>query len=176
MDGGAEFGEALQRHRHAQRLTQAELAEKAGLSERAISDLERGLKHPQRATVRLLIQALGLPPAQARGALELAARTRVAAPEPIATGMARHNLPASPDELRRARPGRDRAQRASSQGAAADADRDRRLRQDAARARGRARCGAELRRRCLAGGARSGDGPAAGAAAGGWRPGYQRVP
>ena len=61
LNGGrAVFGEVLQRHRHAQHLTQAELAEKAGLSERAISDLERGLKHPQRATVRLLIEALGL--------------------------------------------------------------------------------------------------------------------
>ncbi len=89
MDGDAEFGEGLQRHRHAQRLTQAELAEKAGLSERAISDLERGLKLPQRATVRLLIRALGLPPAQAEE-LELAARTRGQAPEPIAHGTSRH--------------------------------------------------------------------------------------
>jgi transcriptional regulator with XRE-family HTH domain len=94
MDGGAEFGEGLQGRRHAHRLTQAELAEMAGLSERAISDLERGLKHPQRATVRLLIQALGLPPAQAEE-LELAARTRLSAPEPMGDGTARHNLPAA---------------------------------------------------------------------------------
>jgi non-specific serine/threonine protein kinase len=95
MDGGgALFGEALQRHRHAQRLTQAELAEKAGLSERTISDLERGLKHPQRATVRLLTRALGLPPAQAED-LEMAARTRTSAAEPIARSAAGHNLPAA---------------------------------------------------------------------------------
>jgi transcriptional regulator with XRE-family HTH domain len=93
-DGGAAFGEALQRHRHAQRLTQAELAEAAGLSERAISDLERGLKRPQRAMVRLLIGALSLPSAQA-DELEIAARARGTAPESSAAGSAQHNLPAS---------------------------------------------------------------------------------
>ncbi len=57
MNGAAVFGEALRKQRIARRLTQAELAEKAELSERAISDLERGLKHPQRASVRLLYSA-----------------------------------------------------------------------------------------------------------------------
>src|SRR5262249_15212455 len=47
------------------------------------------LKSPQRASVRLLIRALGLPPAQAEE-LELAVRPRA---EPNANGMARHNLP-----------------------------------------------------------------------------------
>jgi transcriptional regulator with XRE-family HTH domain len=63
----------LRRHRRAIGLTQAELAEQAHLSERAISDLERGLKNPQRATVRLLIRALGLLPDQA-GEFEALAR------------------------------------------------------------------------------------------------------
>jgi non-specific serine/threonine protein kinase len=93
-DGVPVFGEALQRYRHIQRLTQAELAEKAGLSERTISDLERGLKHPQRATVHLLIEALSLPSAQA-DELESAARPRPLTPPPTAGGVVRHNLPAS---------------------------------------------------------------------------------
>jgi transcriptional regulator with XRE-family HTH domain len=48
MDGGATFGESLRQHRHARLMTQAELAVRAGLSERAISNLERGLKMPRR--------------------------------------------------------------------------------------------------------------------------------
>ena len=54
------FAEALRACRRERSLTQAELAERARLSERAISDLERGLKTPQQATVRLLVEALGL--------------------------------------------------------------------------------------------------------------------
>jgi hypothetical protein len=42
-------------------LTQAELAERAALSWRGISDLERGLKQaPRASTVRLLIKGLNL--------------------------------------------------------------------------------------------------------------------
>jgi predicted transcriptional regulator len=55
MDHTPGFGKALRQHRVSLGLTQAQLAERAGLSQRAISDLERGLKHPQRATLRLLI-------------------------------------------------------------------------------------------------------------------------
>jgi predicted ATPase/DNA-binding XRE family transcriptional regulator len=55
------FGEVLRQHRLAAGLTQEELAERAGLSERGISDLERGARnHPHRATVGLLADALGL--------------------------------------------------------------------------------------------------------------------
>ena len=55
------FGEVLRHYRVAAGLTQAELAERAGLSERGVSDLERGLKHrPHKDTVRLLATALGL--------------------------------------------------------------------------------------------------------------------
>ena len=55
------FGNLLRRFRQRAGLTQEELAERADLSARSISDLERGVKHaPQRATVRLLISALGL--------------------------------------------------------------------------------------------------------------------
>ena len=77
VDSAFAFSEALQRHRRARGLTQAELAEQAHLSVRAVSDLERGLKHPQRATVRLLTQALALLPDDARD-FEVAARSRPA--------------------------------------------------------------------------------------------------
>ena len=60
------FGDLLRRFRVAARLTQEELAERAHLSARAISDLERGAKaRPHRDTVALLAEALQLAPARA---------------------------------------------------------------------------------------------------------------
>lgn len=68
------FGDALRRQRMAAGLTQEELAERAGLSVRAISDLERGARHvPRRGTLQLLLDALELS-APERTALEAAAR------------------------------------------------------------------------------------------------------
>src|SRR5215471_6341398 len=92
MDGAAAFGEALREHRYSRRLTQAQLAERAGLSERAISDLERELKAPQRATVRLLVEALQLTPEEAER-FELAAGSHLPAPQRTALGAVKHNLP-----------------------------------------------------------------------------------
>lgn len=70
----AVFGEMLQRHRLAAGLTQEELAERARLSARAISDLERGVKtRPHLATVRQLGEALQLSEEE-REALQRAAR------------------------------------------------------------------------------------------------------
>jgi transcriptional regulator with XRE-family HTH domain len=60
------FAEELRRYRRARGLTQGELAEQAQLSERAISDLERGLKVPQRGTVQMLAEALALSPEEAQ--------------------------------------------------------------------------------------------------------------
>lgn len=55
------FGETLRGFRRAAGLTQAELAERAGLSERGVSDLERGARtRPHRETVDLLAVALKL--------------------------------------------------------------------------------------------------------------------
>ena len=77
-DGGAAgarsrapaFGALLRRYRLAADLSQEALAERAGLSLRGVSDLERGARRvPQRATVRLLAGALGLRP-EAAAALE----------------------------------------------------------------------------------------------------------
>ena len=65
---GATFGELLRDHRRAAGLTQEELAERAGVSPRSISELERGGAHvPRRDTVALLARALGLRRAAARG-------------------------------------------------------------------------------------------------------------
>ncbi|HEU5438786.1 MAG TPA: helix-turn-helix transcriptional regulator, partial [Ktedonobacterales bacterium] len=51
----------LRRHRTAAGLTQEELAERAKLSVRAISDLERGVRRaPHKDTLELLIAAMGL--------------------------------------------------------------------------------------------------------------------
>ena len=57
------FGSLLRRYRRGAGLTQEQLAERAGVSARAISDLERGVKTtPQAATLRLLADALELSP------------------------------------------------------------------------------------------------------------------
>ena len=57
-----EFGELLRRARHAAGMTQEELAERAGVSARGISDLERGARRtPQRTTLDLLADALDVP-------------------------------------------------------------------------------------------------------------------
>jgi non-specific serine/threonine protein kinase len=84
------FGAALKRHRLAAGLTHEALAERAGLSARAISDLERGVaRAPRPASLRLLAEALGLAP-EARAALAVAARPP---PPALAGPAARHNLP-----------------------------------------------------------------------------------
>src|SRR4051794_38332039 len=57
----ASFGDLLRRSRLAADWTQEELAERAGLSKRGISDLERGARtRPQRETIQRLVAALGL--------------------------------------------------------------------------------------------------------------------
>jgi transcriptional regulator with XRE-family HTH domain len=53
----------LRRYRKAAGLTQEELAARAGLSVRGISDLERGIKAvPRKDTVQMLADALRLTP------------------------------------------------------------------------------------------------------------------
>ena len=74
---GTTFGDLLRRYRSSAGLSQTELAERAGLSRRGISDLERSIRHtPYPATVRRLVKALGLGHAD-RAALLSAARARV---------------------------------------------------------------------------------------------------
>jgi transcriptional regulator with XRE-family HTH domain/tetratricopeptide (TPR) repeat protein len=74
------FAELLREHRLAAGLTQDALAERAGLSTRAISDLERGLKQaPRLATVGLLSDALKLS-ASDRAAFSQSARGTTSTP------------------------------------------------------------------------------------------------
>src|SRR5215470_10974428 len=74
------FGVVLRGYRVAAGLSQEELAKRAQLSRRTISDLERGVTSgPYRSTVALLADALGLDAAQ-RAALDRAARRTGAAP------------------------------------------------------------------------------------------------
>jgi tetratricopeptide (TPR) repeat protein/transcriptional regulator with XRE-family HTH domain len=85
------FADLLKRSRRDAGVTQEELAERAGLSARAISDLERGINRmPYRTTVERLVDALGLP-ARERSRFELVARGRAAPP----SGVSRIN----PDSL-----------------------------------------------------------------------------
>ena len=65
--GAGGFGGLLRRYRTAAALSQEELAARAGLSPRGISDLERGARTaPRLETVRLLADALGLSRRSAR--------------------------------------------------------------------------------------------------------------
>jgi predicted ATPase/transcriptional regulator with XRE-family HTH domain len=81
---GTSFAALLRRHRVAAVLSQEALAERAGLSVRGISDLERGVKQrPHLETVRLLSDALGLAPPE-RAALTAAARPATTEAAPVA--------------------------------------------------------------------------------------------
>jgi predicted ATPase/transcriptional regulator with XRE-family HTH domain len=72
------FGALLRDHRRAAGLTQAELAERAGLSWRGVNDLERGARRtPHHDTLARLVAALGLT-GEERAALEAAARRPLA--------------------------------------------------------------------------------------------------
>src|SRR5438046_8409464 len=87
------FGDLLRRFRLASGLTQEELAERAQVSPRAISDLERGLRsRPWRETIQLLAAALKLDPAE-RAQLEAAARAGTASASGLTKGR-----PHPPDE------------------------------------------------------------------------------
>ncbi|HEY1294563.1 MAG TPA: helix-turn-helix domain-containing protein, partial [Chloroflexota bacterium] len=81
--GPPTFGSLLLRYRLAAGFSQEELAERAGLSRRGISDLERGARRsPHPATVRRLIDALNLERAEA-AALLAAAHAAMAPPNLI---------------------------------------------------------------------------------------------
>jgi predicted ATPase/transcriptional regulator with XRE-family HTH domain len=69
------FGDLLRKHRIAANLTQEALAERAGLSARGISDLERGARtHPYRETLSMLVSALGLNGAERAAFIQAAKR------------------------------------------------------------------------------------------------------
>ena len=82
------IGHLLRRYRTAAALSQEELAERAGVSVRAVSDLERGVHRvPRPETVRLLADALALQETE-RATLLAAAH-----PETVATPAAPMGLP-----------------------------------------------------------------------------------
>ena len=82
------FGAMLRRLRRRAGLSQQELAERAGLSLRGIADLERGAwRSPYPATVRRLVQALGLDPTDQAELLTALARDGAAPPEAHVAGL-----------------------------------------------------------------------------------------
>ena len=95
------FKDVLRQNRIAADLTQEELAEQAGLSTRAISDLERGVKqHPRKDTAQMLADGLGLVDAS-REAFLAAARRPVAAGQQMLVPAESHrrDVPAPPTPL-----------------------------------------------------------------------------
>ena len=77
------FSALLRQHRLAAGLTQAALAERAGLAERTVQDLERAVARPLRETVRRLVAALEpTPEARARFEAAISAPRRQPGPTP----------------------------------------------------------------------------------------------
>jgi non-specific serine/threonine protein kinase len=93
------FAALLRLHRQMAGLSQAELAERAGLSQRAISDLERGMRQaPYPATIRHLAESLGLSEDERIALMQASGRVRAQAkadaPSTLADGRPRlDNLP-----------------------------------------------------------------------------------
>src|SRR5687768_5243498 len=81
--GGESFAALLRGFRVAAALSQEALAERAGLSTRAISNMERGIsQRPYLETVRLLADALGIDAGE-RAQLSAAARPRPASDQSV---------------------------------------------------------------------------------------------
>src|SRR5579884_1257596 len=78
------FGELVRRHRLAAGLTQAELAERAGISIRSVSETERNLSRPHAYTISRLADALALSGAD-RASFEVSARNRPAHPSTVSS-------------------------------------------------------------------------------------------
>ena len=100
-DSTTSFGAVLRRLRSERSLSQEELAERAGVSRRSISDLERGARHaPYLATLRRLTDALQLDD-DSRAVLLAAARPAVMASVPAGRGHSRPvaSLPLPPRRL-----------------------------------------------------------------------------
>ena len=90
--GPSRVGELVRQHRIAAALSQEALAERAGLSVRAISDLERGIHQvPRLESLRLLADALGL---AETGRAELLAAERPQVMAPVDRERARWQPPA----------------------------------------------------------------------------------
>ncbi|MGH2533226.1 MAG: ATP-binding protein [Thermomicrobiales bacterium] len=93
------FGDLLRRYRLAAGLSQEALAERAGMSVRGISDLERGVNRtPRRYTAEALAEALDLASSE-REAFETLASRRTRTPRLPAPHRPFHNLPVPPTAL-----------------------------------------------------------------------------
>jgi predicted ATPase/DNA-binding CsgD family transcriptional regulator/transcriptional regulator with XRE-family HTH domain len=98
------FGELLRSCRLAAGLTQEELGDRAGLSARGLSDLERGARRAARPeTLRRLVAALGL--GEAEGAALLAARRLAVSSAGSPDGTALRPTPGASADADRDRPG-----------------------------------------------------------------------
>jgi predicted ATPase/transcriptional regulator with XRE-family HTH domain len=94
--GPTHFGALLKRYRQSARLSQEGLAERAGLSARAISDLERGVNRtPRYATLEALATALALSAPQ-RDLLQAAAQPDLTSDAPSLSFL---NVPSPPTPL-----------------------------------------------------------------------------
>src|ERR1700681_459519 len=72
------LGDRLRKHRRDAQLTQQEVAERAGLSARGLSDLERGLRQaPYRETILRLADALAVDETERQAWLALARKGRI---------------------------------------------------------------------------------------------------
>src|SRR6266508_843343 len=79
-----EFAALLRRHRLLAGLSQEALAERAGLSVRGISDLERGVRRaPHPATIARLAEVLDLDAATREVLLLAATKPHVSVPAPV---------------------------------------------------------------------------------------------
>jgi transcriptional regulator with XRE-family HTH domain len=78
-DWDGSLGTVAARLRHATGLTQEQLAERSGLSVRAISSIECGARHPRRFTLERLGVGLGLTADERVSLVDLADRTRTGA-------------------------------------------------------------------------------------------------
>jgi transcriptional regulator with XRE-family HTH domain len=92
---GGQFGALLRRYRSAACLTQEQVAERSGISVRALSDMERGrTARPFARSIRLLAEALELdPPARAR-LISAATGSRTIAAVPAAPADRQASAPA----------------------------------------------------------------------------------
>lgn len=59
-----EIGEKIRRLRKERGLTQSDLADRSGISFRAIQNLESGNRTPRADTIEMISQALGVPPGE----------------------------------------------------------------------------------------------------------------
>jgi predicted ATPase/transcriptional regulator with XRE-family HTH domain len=106
--GRGDFAALLRQRRLEAGLTQQELAERSGLSVRAVSDLERAINlHPRRDSAAMLADGLGLT-GPARESFLDAARSRGRASPEVRFGLGESTLPRSAGPLF----GRDRELRA----------------------------------------------------------------